>query len=148
MTEQLVPPDFEVPTSFEGPGFRLEPLDAVHNLRDHEAWMSSIEHINSTAGFEARGWPRPMSLAENLSDLVGHAEEFLERSAFAFSVLDGDEVVGCLYLDPPDSGDHDVAIRSWVRESRAELDQIVWRSVSKWIAEVWPFTNPRYAARA
>jgi len=52
-----VSPEFEVPTTFAGPGFRLEPLGAEHNERDHEAWMTSIAHIKATPGFEDSDWP-------------------------------------------------------------------------------------------
>lgn len=140
---------FDVPRAFTGPGFRLEPLGAEHNERDHEAWMSSIEHIRSTPGAEMwKGeWPVPMTLDENLADLVGHASEFDEREAFAYSILDGEDVVGCLYIVPPKRMGHDAEVMSWVRESRADLDRVVWRAVSSWLEEAWPFERPYYASR-
>ncbi|MBK5266475.1 MAG: N-acetyltransferase [Acidimicrobiia bacterium] len=149
MNAPFVPVDFVVPESFVGPGFRLEPLAAAHNERDHAAWMSSIEHILATPGSETWGgsWPVPMTLEENLSDLNRHAKEFAERVAFAYSILDGDDVVGCLYIKPTDMDDHDVEVKSWVRASRAELDRVVWEAVSDWLATVWPFLNPCYAPR-
>lgn len=149
MSSVFVPIEFGVPRSFEGPGFHLEPLSAEHNERDHAAWMSSIEHIAATPGVEDWNgeWPVPMSLEDNLGDLVMHADEFEERTAFAYSILDGDEVIGCLYIDPPTREGHDADVRSWVRESRAELDAVVWHTISNWLAESWPFANPYYAAR-
>jgi hypothetical protein len=51
MTESFVPDDFTVALGLIGPGFRLEPLGPQHNESDHEAWMSSIEHIHATPGF-------------------------------------------------------------------------------------------------
>ena len=139
--------DFDVPAVFEGPGFRLEPLGPVHNERDHEAWMSSIEHIRSTPGMEGGTWPSPMTIEENMSDLEGHAREFTDREAFAYSVLDGDDVIGCLYINPERDEGHDAAVSSWVTSSRAEMDPVVWRSVSDWLAESWPFENFAYASR-
>lgn len=147
MTSPFVPPDFEVPCELDGPGFRLEPLDAVHNERDHDAWMSSIDHIKATPGFEKWDWPSPMSLDENLSDLVGHAKDFDNRMGFTYSVLEGDDVIGCLYIYPSNEPGCDAAVRSWVRQSRSELDFVVWRTVSDWLAETWPFDSPCYAAR-
>jgi hypothetical protein len=35
-----------------GDEFVLEPMAPEHNERDYTAWMSSIEHIRATAGFE------------------------------------------------------------------------------------------------
>lgn len=147
MTEPFVPADFAVPTSFEGDGFRLEPLGPEHNERDHEAWMSSIDHIRSTPGFEDRDWPEPMSLSANLADLERHAQDFAERTGFTYSVLDADEVIGCVYIYPTGTGTGGALVTSWVRESRAGMDVVVWRDVAAWIAEQWPFTTVRYAAR-
>jgi len=144
----FVPDDFEVPAEFEGPGFRLEPLGPVHNERDHEAWMSSIEHIRATPGMEGGGWPRPMTIDENMADLEGHAREFADREAFAYSVLDGDDVIGCLYIDPAEDEGHDATVNSWVTASRAEMDPVVWRAVSDWLTERWPFENVAYATRS
>jgi hypothetical protein len=109
--------------------------------------MSSIEHIRATPGMGSGSWPTPMTIEENMSDLEGHAREFTERDAFAYSVLDGGEVIGCLYIDPAEDGDHDAEVRSWVSASRAEMDPVVWRSVNEWLLECWPFANFSYARR-
>ncbi len=143
----FVPVDFVAPVSFDGTGFRLEPLGSEHNERDHEAWMSSIDHIHTTPGFTSRPWPQPMSLEANLGDLEQHAADFEERIGFTYSILDGDDVIGCVYIYPAKSGDHDASIRSWVRASRAAMDTVVWRELSAWIDAAWPFANPHYDAR-
>lgn len=142
----FVPPDFAVPDSYTGPGFRLEPLGPEHNARDHEAWMSSVGHIRSTPGFESRDWPAPMSLEQNEKDLEAHARDFADRSGFTYTVLDGEDVIGCVYIYPSDT-ESDAEVRSWVRASRADMDVVVWRSVSEWIDTSWPFSNVRYAPR-
>jgi len=148
MVEPFVPADFVVPVTFDGPGFRLEPLGPHHNERDHEAWMSSIDHIGSTPGFPFHdGWPTAMSLEDNLGDLVAHAEDFSNRIGFTYSVVDGEDVVGCLYIYPTDSPGHDAEVRSWVTSARADLDVILWETVATWLATTWPFTHPQYAPR-
>lgn len=147
MSSKLVPDEFDVPLTFDGPGFRLEPLGAVHNERDYQAWTSSMDHIKATPGFEHSDWPHPMSLEENLSDLVGHARDFENRTGFTYSVLDGDEVIGCVYIYPSTDPDRDVGVKSWVRESRAAMDVVVWETLSEWLAAAWPFTDVAYAAR-
>ena len=131
----------------EADRFRLEPLGPEHNKRDHEAWMSSIAHIRATPGFPNGNWPSEMSLEKNLADLERHARDFAARTGFTYSVLDGDEVVGCVYVYPIDDSEHDVEVRSWVRASRAELDVELWETVSTWLAEAWPFQHPRYEPR-
>jgi hypothetical protein len=142
----FVPDDFSAPLEFEGDGFRLEPLGPRHNTRDHEAWMSSIDHIKSTPGFEGSDWPAPMSLEANLADLERHARDFSSRGGFTYSMLAGEEVIGCLYIYPGDDDRHDASVASWVRESRSEMDAAVRRAVAAWLAAAWPFENPRYAS--
>lgn len=145
----FVPEDFEVPTSLEGPGFRLEPLGPEHNERDHAAWTSSIEHIRATPGFPMRdGWPYPMGLDENLGDLEMHRRDFDARTGFTYTVLDGDEVIGCVYLYPTDEGGFDACVRSWVTAARADLDLLVWRTLNDWLRDVWPFDRVRDEPRA
>lgn len=151
MEHSFVPPEFEAPLSYAGDGFHLEPLGPKHNERDHEAWMSSIDHIRSTPGFslqEEPGWPEAMTLERNLEDLVRHANDFDERKGFTYSVLDEDEVIGCVYIYPSRDPDRDAEISSWVRESRAEVDKPVREELGRWIDESWPFSNPHYAGRA
>ena len=148
MGDPLIPMDFDVPRTFSGPGFRCEPLGPEHNERDHAAWMSSLDHIRATPGFEDWSWPTPMDLDANRADLVSHARDFEERTGFTYSILDGDDVIGCLYIYPSAAPEHDASVRSWVREDRAEMDAVVWAAVTGWIAADWPFLNPRYAPRA
>jgi hypothetical protein len=102
----FVPEDFVVPRELVAGGFRLEPLGPQHNEGDYRAWMSSIEHIRSTPGFQGRSWPREMTLAENLADLEAHAKDFAARSGFTYTVLaeDGGEIVGCVYIYPAADG--------------------------------------------
>lgn len=147
MSRDFVPAEFDVPDRFEAPGFRLEPLGPQHNERDHEAWMSSIDHIRSTPGFPDGKWPEAMSLERNLQDLIRHAKDFEDRTGFTYSILDGDEVIGCLYIYPDKREEADAHVSSWVRESRAEMDVVVWRGISEWLETVWPFDSHRYASR-
>lgn len=147
MSTPFVPDDFEVPPGLDSGRFRLETLGPEHNERDHEAWMSSIDHIRSTPGFPNGTWPAEMTLDANRADLVRHADDFAARTGFTYSVLDGDEVIGCVYLYPSGDEDHDVDVRSWVRASRAELDPVLRDTVSAWLADAWPFERPAYAAR-
>jgi len=112
MSDSLVPDDFDVPLDFAGPGFRFEPLGPQHNERDHEAWMSSIDHIHATPGFPDGTWPSEMTLERNLQDLVRHADDFETRKGFTYSILDGDEVIGCLYIYPAEREGHDAEVSS------------------------------------
>jgi hypothetical protein len=147
VTGAFVPPDFDVPTAFAGPGFHLEPLGPEHNDRDYEAWMSSIDHIKATPGFAGWDWPEPMSLEDNLGDLESHAEDFVERRGFTYSILDGPEVIGCVYIYPSREPGYEASVRSWVTAGRAKMDRIVWETLADWLETDWPFSSILYASR-
>ena len=155
MMAPFVPDDFEPPAGLELARMRLEPLGPQHNERDHAAWMSSIEHIHATPGFEGGfdsedPWPQPMTLEQNLADLEGHAADFQARRGFTYSVLDpaGDDVLGCVYIYPSKGSDHDARVHSWVRASHPELDAPLWKAVSDWLTRDWPFQQIAYDPRA
>ncbi|MFD3698571.1 N-acetyltransferase [Streptomyces sp. NPDC058646] len=149
--QTFVPAGFEVPRTLEADGFRLEPLGERHNERDLAAWSGSIAHIRATPGFGGGNWPPPegMSPEANRADLVRHARDFEARTAFTYSMLDGDEVIGCLYIHPSRAAPGRVQVSSWVRADRAPLDAALYRTVSRWLREVWPFEAGRidYAPR-
>jgi hypothetical protein len=69
---------------------------------------------------------------------------------FTYTVLDPDseDVIGCVYIYPDRSGEHDARVRSWVRASRPELDVELWRAVRDWLDAEWPFEPVEYATRA
>jgi hypothetical protein len=141
----LVADDFVVPLSLDGPGFRMEPLGPQHNERDHDAWMSSIDQIRATPNFPDGNWPTAMTLESNLADLVRHAKDFENRSGFTYSILDGDDVIGCLYIYPSETTD--AWVGSWVRATRAEMDVVTWQAISTWLETDWAFTTTEYGAR-
>ncbi|MFI9384973.1 N-acetyltransferase [Kutzneria sp. NPDC052558] len=140
--------DFAAPPVPAADRFRLEPLGPQHNERDHAAWTSSIAHIRATPGFDEWTWPpaEGMPLESNLADLTRHAADFARRAGFTYSVLDGDDVIGCLYIYPT-RDDTAARVHSWVRADRAELDKPLYETVSAWLATAWPFTAVRYAPR-
>jgi hypothetical protein len=86
-----------------------------------------------------------MSLEENLADLVRHSHDFAGRRGFTYSILDAEDVIGCVYIYPGDSGE--VEVSSWVTADRASLDRVVWKNVSAWLDRDWPFASISYASR-
>jgi hypothetical protein len=149
MADPFVPPDFDVPLRLDTPEFRLEPLGPQHNEADYAAWSSSVEHIHATPGWEESSWPLEMTLDDNREDLEGHADDFDKRAGFTYTVLDpaDGDVIGCLYIYPARDDSHDAKVLSWVRESRADLDATLWRTVSAWLDRDWPFERVNYAPR-
>jgi hypothetical protein len=148
----FVPDGFEVPRTLDGDGFRLRPLGPEHNESDLAAWSSSIEHVRATPGFAGRDWPPVdgMPPESNRADLEGHARDFTARTGFTYTVLApaSDEVLGCVYIYPPrDGAGADATVSSWVRADVAELDRVLWETVSAWLRDAWPFERVDYAAR-
>jgi RimJ/RimL family protein N-acetyltransferase len=146
---EFVPAGFVLPLGLATERFRLEPLGTQHNESDYEAWSSSVEHIHATPGWEKSTWPDDRGIEDNLRDLQRHADDFEQRAGFTYSVLDpaAGDVIGCVYIYPDDSDQHDARVSSWVRVSRAELDAPLWRAVSDWLADEWPFERVAYAER-
>ena len=146
----FVPSGFVAPQGLATDRFRLEPLEPQHNDSDYEAWSTSLEHIHLTPGWETSSWPDDRSPADNLRDLQRHADDFEKRVGFTYTVLDPEkgDVIGCVYIYPDRSDEHDAHVSSWVRASRAELDVPLWRAVTAWLAEEWPFERVAYAPRA
>lgn len=141
--DPFVPDGFDPPTQLVAERFRLEPLGPQHNASDLAAWTSSIEHVRSTPGFADGSWPplEGMSPEANLGDLIRHAADFEARTGFTFTVLDPTtgEVIGCVYVYPTKSPDHDAQVRSWVRSDVAELDVPLADAVADWLAADWPW---------
>ncbi|CUR61055.1 Twin-arginine translocation pathway signal [metagenome] len=145
-SEPFVPAGFEPPRTLVTDDFRLEPLGPQHNESDLAAWSSSIEHIRATKGYPDGSWPpaQGMSPEANLADLTRHAADFEARTGFTFTVLDpsSGDVIGCVYLYPTRSPEHDVQVQSWVTAERAELDEPLADAVAGWLAADWPWERP------
>jgi len=159
MSDQLfVPVDFAVPGGLVTEQFRLEPLGPQHNAADYAAWTASIQHIQATPGFTGTGWPRQMSLADNLRDLERHARDFAERRGFTYTVISigAGDVIGCVYIYPPRgenpgsgrTGERPARVESWVRADCAGLDPVLYRTVLAWLERDWPFDAIEYAPRS
>ena len=148
--DPFVPAGFEPPRELVAPRFRLVPLGEEHNASDHAAWTSSIEHIAATPGFAGLDWPPEggMSLERNREDLAGHARDFADRTGFTYTVLApaADEVIGCVYIYPlRGAAGPRRSARGCARTSPTSTR--LAGTVSRWLAERWPFTHVEYAPR-
>jgi RimJ/RimL family protein N-acetyltransferase len=120
---------------------RLEVLGPAWVEFDYEALMGSREHLRRTLQWGS--WPRAnFTLEENRTDLARHLEEFERREAFAYTVLDpdGEECLGCIYLNPARGEERSVMLAMWVIEPELEfdLDDHLLRSVVSWLEADWP----------
>ncbi len=58
------------------------------------------------------------------------------------------QVIGCVYLYPPQRAGTDVQVRFWVRADRADLDAQLWQAVSEWLRDQWALDRPGLPATA
>jgi hypothetical protein len=149
--KKLVPPDFDVPQVLETGKFRLRMLTIHDAVKDYDAVMTSLGHLQGVFG-PGSTWPsEDLTLEENLIDMGWHQREFQIRSSSAYTVVNLDEsrCLGCLYIDPTDRAGYDAEVHMWVRKSEFDkgLDHDLFDAVSAWIGEEWPFENVAYPGR-
>jgi RimJ/RimL family protein N-acetyltransferase len=147
-SSSFVPASFMVPAVLETEQFRLRMLSVDDVEKDYEAVMESQVLLRAGGG----SWPRDgFTLAENLADLERHQREFLNREAFAYTVvaLDESRVLGCVYIYPARKTKADAEIYMWVRQSEHDqgLDPVLFHAVKNWIATSWPFANVAFPGR-
>ena len=146
--KQFVTENFVIPQILETEHFRLRMLSVGDVEKDYEAVMETQERFHSM-GYD---WPREgFTIEENLADLKQHQREFLNREAFAYTVVSLDEsrVLGCVYINPAEIDDIDARVRMWVRQSEFDkgLDPILFREVKKWLDSAWLFKKVIYPDR-
>lgn len=141
--------DFLIPEVFETDHYRLRMLSVEDVEKDYDAVMESRSLLRSMSG---GGWPREgFTLEENLRDLERHQQEFMDRKAFAYTVvsLDETEVLGCLYINPPGKYEADAVVHMWVRQREFDkgMDAVLFEGVRDWLKEAWPFESVIYPGR-
>ncbi len=149
----LVPEDFTVPATLGHPRFHLRMLTVNDLVRDYDAVMTSIEHLQATySAINGGDWPAGLTLEDDLIDLGWHQREFTLRSSFAYTMMSPDETrcLGCVYINPTRKAGHDAAVTLWVRadELASGLDAELEAAVTAWIADLWPFATPAFPGRA
>jgi hypothetical protein len=149
---QWLPDDWQHPTRVDLPtGHHLRPIRASDVDLDMPAVMGSQERLWSIYG-QAWGWPpATMTAEEDRVDLARHEAEIEAHESFNYALFDADEtqLLGCVYIDPPEKVGADAEISWWVVDPlvgtpvEAALDELV----PLWIARDWPLTRPRYVGR-
>ncbi|HEX4032845.1 MAG TPA: hypothetical protein VHX66_00235 [Solirubrobacteraceae bacterium] len=141
------PEHVELPT-----GHHLRPIRESDVDIDYPAVMGSRESLWSRFG-GVWGWPPAgMSYEADRQDLARHEAEISAQVAFNYAVLNHDEteLLGCVYVDPPDERSPDGAdalVSWWVVDSElgGELEQSLNMLVPSWLADRWGFRAVHYA---
>lgn len=145
----FVPPDFEVPGGLETAEFRLRMLTVNDVVKDYDAVMTSVDHLQSI--WPGSGWPAGLTFEQDLVDLGWHQKEFERRTSFAYTVVTPDEsrVVGCVYVNPTRKRGYDAVVYLWAREDTLAggLEARLEAAVRAWIARDWSFGDVAYPGR-
>lgn len=144
----FVPAEFQVPAGLTTAAFKLQPLGPALARHDYDAYMSSIEHLQTTFSKSTR-WPNDkITMADAIKDVEGEEARFKARKSFTYAVLslDGTKELGCVYISPSRKEGFDANVRIWV--TKAEFDKglqpKVLAEVKAWLARDWPFKNVSY----
>ena len=145
-----LPENFSIPTLIVKEQYVLEPLAPVHNEMDYDAWMSSRAELKGIFG-PTNAWPgEVVSLEQNLSDLKRHYQEFIDREAFAYTILSPDrkQCIGCLYIRPTPIADYDCRVDFWFRTSAKHLEPVFFNDLELWLSYEWKFEQIAYPGRS
>jgi len=148
----FVPSGFTAPVLVKVAGFQLVPLGPALVKIDYDAYMSSIEHLQTTFT-RSTDWPHAgLTAADAMKDMEGEAARFQQRQSFAYAVLtpDGRRERGSVYVSPSRVAGYDAVVRLWVTKAEydAGFDAALYAWVTGWIAKEWPFAKVAYPARA
>lgn len=151
-TPSFVSPDFKVPTLVETPGFKIVPLGPDLVDVDFAAYMSSIEHLQTTFT-RSTSWPhKDVSAADAMKDMQTEQARFQKRESFAYAVLtpDGSRERACVYVYPSEVAGYDAVVTMWVTKAEydAGFDTELSAWVTQWVAREWPFAKVAYPGRA
>ena len=127
-------------------GHHLRPIRADDVDIDYPAVMGSRERLWAKYG-AAWGWPPAhMTLEADREDLAHHEQEIAAHISFNYAVLpqDESELLGCVYIDPPDErspAGADAVTSWWVvdKEAGGPLERALDDEVPRWLQEVWGF---------
>ena len=145
----LLSKSYKIPEQLSNEHFHFEVLGPEFSKLDYEAVMSSKERLRHVFAENSK-WPETdMSFESNKNDLIRHEKEFKEREAFAYAVLNSTKsrYIGCIYINPTDHLNYDCEVYLWVKDSKVELDDILFSTVKDWLNKDWPFKRCAYPGR-
>ena len=143
-----LPDGFETPQRIDlSTGHHLRPIRESDVDIDYPAVMGAREQLWAKYG-EAWGWPpATMTYEQDRDDLRHHEDEIEAQITFNFAALTEDEsqLLGCVYIDPPDErspAGTDAVVSWWALDP--ELDRALAEFVPRWLGETWKFEEVQY----
>jgi len=151
MTRWL-PEDLPTPERLDLPtGHHLRPIRVEDLAIDHPTVMGSQPRLWSLFG-PVWGWPpADLTVEQDRDDLIRHVDEMSRNESFNLAIFDedGQQLVGCLYIDPPEAEGYDAEVSWWVVDAEVEgpLARCLDETIPTWLTAAWPFTRPRIIGR-
>src|SRR4051794_39590074 len=143
-----LPEGFETPQRVDlATGHHLRPIRESDVDIDYPAVMGAREQLWQKYG-EAWGWPpATMTYEQDRDDLKHHEQEIAAHITFNFAALNEDEseLLGCVYIDPPDERSPqgaDAVVSWWALDP--ELERALDEFVPRWLEETWQFKAVHY----
>jgi len=92
-----------------------------------------------------------MTVEQDRDDLAYHEQEIAHHRSFNYALFDEEEtqLLGCVYIDPPEKPGADAEISWWVVDELREgpVEACLDEAVPLWIEREWPLEHPRYVGR-
>lgn len=132
----------KVPAEWHGTYCLALPAEPRWVVLDYAAVMASRMALHGLFAADDPWPPADLTQAEDEADLAWHQREFAEGRSFAYSLFsfDRQRCLGCLYLYPTASPEHDGEAYLWTSRSEpAELRQQIEKEVMQWLEQAWPF---------
>ncbi|WP_155939976.1 hypothetical protein [Marinobacter sp. HL-58] len=141
---------FAVPARWQGEQVVLVPAGPEWVAMDYLAVIASRRKLRHLFGPRDTWPPDDLDLAMDEADLAWHAREFADRRSFAYHLLGHDQqhCLGCLYLYPSASVQHDAEAYLWTHSSLdADRAQLIESEVIDWVIRQWPFQTIAWPGR-
>lgn len=138
----LLSPVGSAPTRWQGSHCIAVPAAPHLAALDHAAVMAGRQALEGLFGPGDPWPPATLTRAEDEADLAWHEREFRQGRSFAYSLLDREmqACLGCVYLYPTASPDHDGEAYLWTTVTRTQaLRRAVAGEVTDWLERTWPF---------
>jgi hypothetical protein len=140
-----------IPVGLKQNHYHLEVLHPRHLEMDYHAVMGSKEFLRRWSNSD---WPEDnFTLEGNLFDLEWHYQEYQEKIAFTYTILNPEKskCLGCIYIRPISSIQFITLMETrllksypffcsyWViNEIRnSELDQVIFSDLKNWLRTIW-----------
>ena len=149
---EFLPPDRRVPARLDLPtSHHLRPIRVADLAIDYPTVMRCQSRLWERFG-PVWGWPpADMTIEQDRDDLIRHVEEMSRNESFNYAIFDAEErhLLGCVYIDPPATTDHDAQVCWWVADEEVSgpLDRCLDDAISRWLEDQWRLERPRIIGR-